>query len=608
MGWYNASWGHRIKITVQNTKVDADINNFPIYVDLNDLPASFHSNVKSDGGDIRVTKSDGTTEVPREVVFYDSGTDTGALHFKGDILNSSDVDFYIYYGNAGASDYATDATYGAENVWDSNYKAVWHLHESSGTQYDSTQYDSDFTTVSVTGQGSAGFLGGGNDLEQSSSNYMSEASANANLAITSDLTLSGWINVESLPSTNYECHVIDRDNTGGTRGYHFGPFNDSGTLRIRFNINGGTWIEGNDSVLSDTGLSLATSYYIVCTHDADGSPPLTVYVDGLEDGTQNSSSGSIGDSNVATVCGPRGEQYYDGLVGELRISNTPRSATWVSTEYNNQSSPSTFYQVAAAAESPSASPSLSPSHSPSLSPSASVSLSPSASISLSPSLSLSLSPSTTPSSSVSLSPSLSPSASISLSLSLSPSLSPSASVSLSPSVSASASISLSPSVSISLSPSLSPSVSVSLSPSLSVSLSPSASISLSPSLSPSASPSPSTGPSNYWLNGILIPRPNSFSREYLDPGKIVMAISGKWGRDITSSKEVFNLTWEYMWKEEYDNLIDIINLNQAITFKVEDGNLQIIETNVFPYIKVVDYEVPGEDYLAGVTLGLIEET
>ncbi len=37
--------------------------------------------------------------------------------------------------------------------------------------------------------------------------------------------------------------------------------------------------------------------------------------------------------------------YYNGLMDEVRISNTARSADWIVTEYNNQSSPSTFYTV-----------------------------------------------------------------------------------------------------------------------------------------------------------------------------------------------------------------------------------------------------------------------
>ena len=36
---------------------------------------------------------------------------------------------------------------------------------------------------------------------------------------------------------------------------------------------------------------------------------------------------------------------FGGIIDEVRISNTARSSDWIATEYNNQSSPSTFYTV-----------------------------------------------------------------------------------------------------------------------------------------------------------------------------------------------------------------------------------------------------------------------
>jgi len=273
--------------------------------------------------------------------------------------------------------------------------------------------------------------------------------------------------------------------------------------------------------------------------------------------------------------------------------------------------------VRAKGGSASASISLSPSRSPSASqsPSASVSLSPSASISRSPSVSISASVSLSPSASVSLSPSLSISASISLSPSASPSpsssisLSPSASISLSPSASISLSPSMtpssSPSVSISLSPSLSPSASQS--PSASISLSPSATPSASPSLSPSASPSPSISGEYLLINGIRFPRADGISRDYVTGMKEMNSISGKTNRDFSGEKEVYYLTWESMEKTTFDTLIGIIALNSIVTFEVNDGNLMISQTNVFPVIKGVNYESPGDDYLANVVLELTEE-
>ena len=42
---------------------------------------------------------------------------------------------------------------------------------------------------------------------------------------------------------------------------------------------------------------------------------------------------------------------FNGILDEARISNMARSADWIATEYNNQNSSSTFYNVGTAATS-----------------------------------------------------------------------------------------------------------------------------------------------------------------------------------------------------------------------------------------------------------------
>ena len=37
--------------------------------------------------------------------------------------------------------------------------------------------------------------------------------------------------------------------------------------------------------------------------------------------------------------------WYNGMMDEMRMSNIDRSSDWITTQYNNVSSPSTFYAV-----------------------------------------------------------------------------------------------------------------------------------------------------------------------------------------------------------------------------------------------------------------------
>jgi len=47
--WYNNSWEYRLNITINYIEVDANLTDFPIYLNLSDLPSGFHTNVNSTG-------------------------------------------------------------------------------------------------------------------------------------------------------------------------------------------------------------------------------------------------------------------------------------------------------------------------------------------------------------------------------------------------------------------------------------------------------------------------------------------------------------------------------------------------------------------------------
>ena len=193
-----ASGQRKIQITIDHTKVAADLTNFPVYVNLANLTSNFWAWTSSGCGDIRVTSSDGTTEVPREVVTCDKTAKTGELWFKASSLSSSnDTTFYIYYGGI-QTDYATNATYGAQNVWDSNYKGVWHLKD--GTTLSGS--DSTSNTNNGTSHGSpsatSGQLDGAGNFSGSSDNLgITAISVNG-----VSYTISAWFNT---PLPNSTC-------------------------------------------------------------------------------------------------------------------------------------------------------------------------------------------------------------------------------------------------------------------------------------------------------------------------------------------------------------------------------------------------------------------
>lgn len=336
MAWYNASWDYRVKLTVASSQVSADLTDFPVYVDLSDFPAQFFSNVNSDGSDIRVTKSDGTTEVPREIVFITTGSSIGEMHFKasGTLSSSSDTDFYIYYGNSGASEPASDATYGSENTWGSNYAAVYHMQEDpSGTApqiLDSTSGGYNGTTggTMTSGDSVAGKLAG-NSVDFDGTDDLVDSN-NIVLPTTGDVTFSAWTNTVSDASGS---RIIV-------------------TETVSSSLTWGLWKSADDYRMSvDSATTTATStatvvastwQHVVGTYDGD----LKVYVDGsLSATTLTASQDTLSTHEIFIGARANATLPWDGKMDEVRVSSSARAATWISTEYNNQNSPGTFYSV-----------------------------------------------------------------------------------------------------------------------------------------------------------------------------------------------------------------------------------------------------------------------
>src|SRR5690606_376653 len=84
--------------------------------------------------DIRVYSDEAkTTELAREVVSCDTGTETGELHVKIPSLTTSTVIYIDVDGSR--TEPAADSTYGSEAVW-SDYEFVSHdggITDSTGT-------------------------------------------------------------------------------------------------------------------------------------------------------------------------------------------------------------------------------------------------------------------------------------------------------------------------------------------------------------------------------------------------------------------------------------------------------------------------------------------
>lgn len=347
MAWYNASWQYRVKITVQSSQVSANLTDFPVYVDLSDLPAGFHTNVnQTDARDIRVTTSDEVTEVPREVVFYDAGNDEGELHFKAPSLSSTvDTDFYIYYGNSGATEPLSTATYGSYAVWN-NYNVVYHLNESgngtTGEFKDSTSNNNHLSSPgsSNTPDRVVGAMGYGQDFVKANGDKLTSGSS-ISAPNDAEFTMSAWGYMSEWP--NYTPLISQ----GSGWGNHNNPYvaiitRAQNEAFISVNqVAGGSRITHRAVFGTVSTELLGTLHHYVGVREGD---TLKAYLNGVLVDSYNLAANYDVDGGGAILINAGG--IFDGMIDEARYAiGSAKSASWISTEYNNQSSPSTFYSV-----------------------------------------------------------------------------------------------------------------------------------------------------------------------------------------------------------------------------------------------------------------------
>jgi hypothetical protein len=358
LGWYNEAWEYRVKITVDAAKVAANVTDFPVYVDLSNLPSGFHSNVnQTDARDIRVTTADAETEVPREVVFYDAATDTGELHFKAPSLSSStDTDFYIYYGNTAATEPATNATYGRNNVWSNSYAAVWHMSENPAGDapqiIDSTGSGYNATTRGSMASGDlvAGKVGRSIDFD--GSNDQAGVTRGSSLEQAA-VTVSTWVKLDANTPTSGGANVqlftpVSHEDTN--KGYALNIVSSNyGTSGVN---NEPQWFTGNGSSLNliNANMSLDTTNWYYLTGTGNGSN-VYLYVNAVQKATASATTISHATTKSLVFSGysqpypTLTERCFNGKLDEVRVSTVLRGATWIETEYNNQSVPSTFYEA-----------------------------------------------------------------------------------------------------------------------------------------------------------------------------------------------------------------------------------------------------------------------
>jgi len=338
--------------TVLASQVTEDQTDFPVVFD-STIDSDLQAKLKtvSNGGHVENTASGGAsgsltvpadlifctdkddpagTKLDFEIEYYDPATGEFVAHVRIPALSSTtDTIIYICYGDSSI----TTSQENVESVWDSDFEAVYHFSESSdSTVYDSTANNHDSTTNFFNA--TSGKIGGGADLVAADSDWIDFGTVTA--PGTGDFTVEWWVNPDA---------------SGLQAGFgdvYFGaPPSHEWGLSLENDKHLYKAMDSDDiaDLYSDSTYSTGTWYYVVGKRQSGDH---YLYVDGSQqadtdtihaDGDITADGLHVGKQRAANA------YFLDAQIDELRYSRTARSSGWISTTYNNQSSPSTFYSV-----------------------------------------------------------------------------------------------------------------------------------------------------------------------------------------------------------------------------------------------------------------------
>jgi hypothetical protein len=323
-------------ITINHARVSADLNDFPLLIDIFD--ADLRTKVQSDGDDI-IFKS-GETVLPHEIEIFNQSYNGTHAHLvawvKTDLSSSVDTVITMYYGNPSIGNQENP-----EGVWNSNYKGVWHLSENpTGLLYDSTSNSNDGTGYNLQSDDQVdGQIDGSIDFDNTQDCIDCGNDTSLNVG-ANDFSFSLWFKYDGV-------------STGTLAGK--GAVLMAKRYRISIESGPGMLLAAiDDNTVAKNIYSTLTygdNLWHLVSMVRDGNY-LRLYIDGSEDPNSPidiTGYGSLDEVESFYINAFRSEvggtlgYYSTANTDEVRLAKMALSPEWIATEYNNQYDPSSFY-------------------------------------------------------------------------------------------------------------------------------------------------------------------------------------------------------------------------------------------------------------------------
>ena len=318
--WLDNNWESRINISINSSLINEELYDFPVFIKLNSTKINFSKTI-NDGFDIRFKSSNGE-ELSFERLRHNSSNEKAEYFVKIPyISDTSDTYFFIYYNNSGSTINYENKT----DVWTNNFSAVWHLNEelwngTAGEIIDSTINSNNGRSFNGANTIEAGPICRIGDFDGNNDYVL--FSHDSSLQIDNQITINVLLYLENYNSNGF-MGVVTKGGWDINTGYEILIRRQGAAVSNRLH-----WGSSDSRLTSSNVFPLNQWVYVTATLSGTSA---RLYLNGQLDntGTLNSLNDNTRNINVGRRDpGNNLVEYFNGQIGEVRISTIQRSSGW----------------------------------------------------------------------------------------------------------------------------------------------------------------------------------------------------------------------------------------------------------------------------------------
>jgi len=338
-------WAHKLILTIDSSKIDQDLTDFPILVTLSsgtginnrDVTQVFDELTSNDNRKkIAVTTmvSGVETELYVEIERWDNANEEAYLWTKvSTIVSGTDTTLNFYYDSTQTtnSGYIGDTgDNAAKQVWDDDFVGVWHMAQDpngdvADCMLDSTSYENHGTPAgSMT---SEDLVDGkiGKCLDFVTNDYINVADSASLDTMSAEFTAEFIAEFDTVSSEQW---LVGKGGGWSRKGFWSEIGVSAGSLR--FGMGNGS----SELFADNSGFTTDTPYCIAMVYD---DLNMRVYSAGSKLPNENTNTYDYVNNYPVRFAGSDGGSLFplDGRLDEIRFSKTDRSVAWIKATHNS---------------------------------------------------------------------------------------------------------------------------------------------------------------------------------------------------------------------------------------------------------------------------------